>query len=432
VTTIATSGSGSFPTTAIVGDSSLAKGDYVNIATIDDLYYVEDATSVTGTLNSYVEDTSLTVGGVSYKISKTAMTAISGVVYADDYDVVGNLGASGVFYFDPFGNVVATTAVAADKNYAVVKGASDATSNMDLNRVQLVATDGTVTTYYVNANSSIGARVYGTSTNTTATSLLNTVVTYAVQTDNSVKLTAASDAYALADDAVIDAKQTTYPTGEFASYASTAYANSATVYIFYGTSTIGVVTGVTNAGTFTIDTDGTAPDVYGTTVISDTTGTNLIKYVFVGSATSGVSTSAKYAYVTSASPTVTVESSVYYYTYTVAIGGSLTTLKTTQEPGSGAGEVAGIGAYTYTTNTSGVSTLTATATLDTVSGEVTYVDSAYVIIGGTAYVMDSNTVVYDVTTAGAGAAATVAADQYATIVLDSDDIVDVIYITTQA
>ncbi|SMC59843.1 S-layer homology domain-containing protein [Papillibacter cinnamivorans] len=430
LTTIATTGGLSFYTSAIVGDSTLAKGDYINVAHIDNLYYVEAPTSVTGTLSSYVTDTTLTVGGVAYKISKAPVATITGVTKAIDYDVNSNLGASGVFYFDPFGNVVATTAVEVAKNYAVVKASANG-STLDLDRVQLVMTDGTVATYYVNANSTLQYE----------NNLNNKVVVYALQSDGTVKLTDPAEAYALDDNTSIAAKQAGYGYALFDGdyYTNlgekTAYANSTTVYIFYGSSTIGVITGVNNAGAFEIDTDGTAPDVYGSAVVPTTTGTPVIKYVFVGSASSSAVSSAKYAYVTSATPVVTVESSVYYYTYKAAVGGATVDLKTTQ-PDTGTGAIA-VGTYTYTTNASGVSTLTPVSSSIATGATVTYVDPAFVVAGGNTYYFTSTSVVYDVTTAGAGSASTLAADQVVTIVYSTNSTtgykeIVAAYITTQA
>jgi len=307
--------------------------------------------------------------------------------------------------------VVAGTAAEVNKNYAVVKEVSNSISSLDLDRVQLVMTDGTVATYYVNANSTRQV-VDGTDP-----ILTNNVVTYAIQADGSVKITNPADDYALGDVSVA-AKQTAYTASGL---TGTAYANSSTVYIFYGSSTIGVITGVNNAGAF--DTGDSATSI----VVPTTTGTQLVKYVFVRSSTSGVSTSAKYAYVTSAAPVVTVESSVTYYTYTVAIGGAITTLKTTQSSLAKA-------PYTYTTNTSGVSTLSTPSYAVANTVTVSYVDpaGAYVIAGGTVYTIDSSTVIYDITTSGAGAAATLAADQVVTLVMASDGDIAVAYITTQA
>ena len=163
--TIAGEGSIDFDDIANVAD--VAKDDIVLYHKVNETYYMEKAETVTGVVEAYNNNKTVTVDGASYgkstvsaELSSTDLTE-----FGAEMPMVGN---TYTFYMDNNGNVVAwVLGEESIGNYAIILAADvKNTANFESASVKLLMADGSVATYDVNLLAS--ANKFGVGGATTA------------------------------------------------------------------------------------------------------------------------------------------------------------------------------------------------------------------------------------------------------------------------
>ena len=137
----------------VVGFDDVKKGDYVLYAEIGGKLHVEKAESVTGELEAYNTNKSLTVDGTKYNTSDLAF-------YTDgnklaDANAYQTLDKEATFYLDGQGNVIAVDGTAASNNYALLAAAEVGGVDKSI-EVKVALDDGTTKTYTLDKDNSTG------------------------------------------------------------------------------------------------------------------------------------------------------------------------------------------------------------------------------------------------------------------------------------
>ena len=193
----------------VVGFDDVAKDDYVLAAQLGGKLYVEKAESVTGNLDRFKKDDSLTVDGTAYKIS--------GVGAYDDGDLTSvkpgeynTTGAEATFFLDKAGYIVAVgDAEENASKYALVIGYDKPSNNIDSERAKVVLSDGTTGTYYVDKLQEYKASDKkwvaldkgDNSDYTTGNDLVGKVVLYSLNSDDEILLRVPNKDTEIEDDA---------------------------------------------------------------------------------------------------------------------------------------------------------------------------------------------------------------------------------------
>ena len=156
----------------VVGFDDVEKDAYVLTAYIGGRLYVQNAETVTGTIEAYKQtkdasddsgyrNTAFTVDGTAYNVSR--VFTYDGDIYAavDGVDKT-ILSSEATFYLDLNGNVIAYGEVAETAyKYAYIWGAEAGTTNLDSDRVKATLEDGSTKTYTLADNSDIDIVVSG-------------------------------------------------------------------------------------------------------------------------------------------------------------------------------------------------------------------------------------------------------------------------------
>ncbi len=173
----------------IVGFEDVAEDDFVLAAWIGGKLYVEQAESVTGTLEAIKAGETLTVDGTKYDVSEVE-------AYKDgDNEIqpaskVGStyLDNEGTFYLDKNGMIVAVGNVAENAYDFAYVWAVDAGNAFDDARVKVTLSDGTTKTYTLDKIVS-AAGVKQSVTEETAADFEQAIYAYSINSSDEIKLT---------------------------------------------------------------------------------------------------------------------------------------------------------------------------------------------------------------------------------------------------
>ena len=363
----------------VVGFENVAKDDYVLAAYIGGDLHVVVADSVTGIMDSYKDTaptTKVTVDGTEYNVSN-----VTGYVGGDDDirkvadEASGSVKNEATFYLDMNGYVVAMGEAEenAGKYAMVLAVGSDITD-----QVKVALADGTVATYDINDN---GVKKSALE--------IGKVYAYSINSSDEIKLTSVGQAYTEQTGASFEkGKITIKATGQTAQYATSSTA------FFYVSDDDGQIIGKSSSisgddvSTYTSYT--TAPDVSSTATVtvytktlSDNT-TRVVAVVFAGKDLVSADVSDN-LYVTKIISTDGDDTTVNAFVngsdelQTIVVSGTDVKLRNT---------------YTYSLNSDGTYDLGANKTVDGIS--VTNVTgNNFVVTGGQAYTITSDTLVVD-------------------------------------
>ena len=363
----------------VVGFEDVAKDDYVLAAYIGGDLHVVVADSVTGTMDSYKDTaptTKVTVDGTEYNVSN-----VTGYVGGDDDirkvadEASGSVKNEATFYLDQNGYVVAMGEATANAGkYAMVLAVGS-----DINdQVKVALADGTVATYNINDN---GVKKSALE--------IGKVYAYSINSSDEIKLTSVGQAYTEQTGASFEkGKITIKATGQTAQYAT-----SSTVF-FYVSDDDGQIinksSSISSDDVSTYTSYTTAPDVSSTATVtvytktlSDNT-TRVVAVVFAGEDLVSADVSDN-LYVTKIISTDGDDTTVNAFVngsdelQTIVVSGTDVKLRNT---------------YTYSLNSDGTYDLGANKTVDGIS--VTNVTgNNFVVTGGQAYTITSDTLVVD-------------------------------------
>lgn len=426
--TVTTSGALTYVTVGTLGQqlstditypSDLAKYDVITWYKAGTHYYVEKATSITGSVASY-NSYSVTINGTSYRVAAMANKTLG--------DLQTAIGVTGyTYYLDSNNNIVYATAPsgAATLTNTYLVTATDAVSSFGVYtyKAAVVAADGTQSTITVKKTASDGGTMTAISTananqdDPAGTAVVDgrlvagTYYTYVKNSDGTYNLTeAANQVYAPTDltqgvdPAALDDDDTSYTvTGSTANFlnqvtydttwahatAQNIYATSSTVFLVFNstTYTYTAYTGITSAPS--ISAGGT---VY---VLKDSTNVYASVVVIVGGTASSVTSSYDKIFVTSFATTTLDSNSTPLFTYTAVVNG-VAGKSITSYAAMDAGKVYYTNDYSSAGYINTVATTLSGATQYTTlkdiaySGGVMNIDAA----SDAAYILNSNAVIY--------------------------------------
>ncbi len=337
------------PSTSITYPAGLAKNDVIlTYQAASGMYYVEKASSVSGTVASYVDDTHVTINDTKYPASGLFLTG-GGAANVAINDLEALLGKTGyTFYLDNGGNVcyvvVPTNTATVSNTFFVAATDTSSSFGVSTYKANVVKPDGTqavVTVKKTSASNGVMTAVASTTAGSSANGNLGAGVfyTYAVNTDGTYNLTAAANQTINGTDltvntAALDAGDTSFVVkgnqpqflgavtataatwnGLTPVYTASKVATSGTIFMYYDATakTYTVKTGVANALSYAAG--GTV------TVLCDSTNTYAQIVICSGASSTSSASGYDQIFVTSGATVSADANSTVTYSYTAVVNG---------------------------------------------------------------------------------------------------------------
>ena len=391
----------------VVGFDDVKKDDYVLYAEIGGKLYVEKAESVTGDLDAYNTNKSLTVDGTKYNTSDLAF-------YTDgnklaDANAYQTLDKEATFYLDGQGNVIAVDGTAASNNYAFLLAAAEVGGVDKSIEAKVVLDDGTTKTYILSSDSS--SSIQDGSKNLLCTYTLN---------DDEITLTTVSATNQAGNSANITIEKGKASVNGI----SGAYADSSTVFFYVSPKGTYTPASHTIAADLTVD----EVNVYvGKDKVADLTYANSDKTDFmyfvkdgdikaVVVVTDSIGTSSNYIYLYKAQGTNNDGK-----LFDAIVDGEI------KEGVTVTNSSANVGLYTYSLTTKGFYKVS-NSTIG-ISGNVERVDGNSIIIGGVEYTLTDKTVIANIDGGDTALEAVINEGDYVTVKADTDKDLEAVFVT---
>ena len=313
---------GTYDTTQSFSVDDVVLYTYSNKVGDTGIQSVAAAQTVTGTLNGFTNQKTVTVNGTSYGAAKVYSSKVTGLENSVGYEVE--------LVLDQYGYVLNVNTDKASGNYAVVLDAGK--SGFD-DMARLLFTDGTVKDVVLK-DTSIAAFNAG------ATGLtIGDIVSYKVNSDNKYTLTLLADGYnsATSGNVVTKGSATVLNNADFANlYAGsnrdevTSF-NGKTIFLVKDSSgKYTAYTGFANVPTITV-TSAVPMAIYAKTVSGTPTKTGVATVVYIDASQHATSTSSSkdVVFVKGSNVGASYDATKgTYYTYTAIVNGQLTTIDT--------------------------------------------------------------------------------------------------------
>ncbi len=319
----------------VIGADKIAKDDYVTYYKMGTKWIVTKCNSVTANITA-TESPNALAGTTTYKGSNL-VTRYEESNTATTLAAAVNLGKDCVMYTDPNGYVVFAKPAAADNKYLVVISSNDTpVINMDVTQLRAKVLFESGSIEMITVSKLAGTLVSGNSTGAELdeVSAANTgrIYTYKLLSDGTYDLTA----QAAADTKYLTGFKTNNPV--LTTAAGTSSADSKTLFVVANAAKTSATayTGIENAPEVTgLNTATTV----GIALNNSTSGVAKVVFAIGGTG----ATSAKYLFVLSKTPTVTLDSNgANVYTYKTLVNGVATDLVVEGAAAAGAFESAGL------------------------------------------------------------------------------------------